>query len=74
MDATICSLTTLATEAIVHNPHLNHQKMHLTASKGKVILQGNVQSFFEKQMAQEALRRVQGIELIQNELEVTTWN
>jgi osmotically-inducible protein OsmY len=37
---------------------------------GRVTLKGNVRSFFQKQMAQEAVRRVDGVERIDNLLEV----
>lgn len=57
--------------AIVHNPHLNHHHVQLTTNKGQVVLEGRVQSFFEKQMAQEALKRVEGVDSILNHLEVT---
>ena len=36
----------------------------------QVILTGTVQTFFQKQMAQESLRRVEGIDRIVNQLEV----
>jgi osmotically-inducible protein OsmY len=35
-----------------------------------VILRGVVRSYFQKQMAQEAVRRISGVEEIHNELEV----
>jgi osmotically-inducible protein OsmY len=41
------------------------------AADGQVVLKGNVGSFFQKQMAQEAIRRVDGVERINNMLEVT---
>jgi osmotically-inducible protein OsmY len=34
------------------------------------VLQGVVGTFFQKQMAQEALRRVDGVQQIENNLEV----
>lgn len=71
METAPCNLTIRANAAIVHNPHLNHHQMHLTAKQGKVVLQGRVQSFFEKQMAQEALKLVDGVDSIENELEVS---
>lgn len=37
---------------------------------GKVILQGKVKSFYQKQMAQEAVREIEGVRVIQNDLEV----
>ena len=57
--------------AVVHNPHLNHRRMHIKNDSGRVTIQGTVQSFFEKQMAQEALRKINGIESIENQLKVT---
>ena len=58
-------------EAVVHNPHLNSRRMHIQNVAGHVTIQGTVESFFQKQMAQEALRRVDGVESIENQLEVT---
>ena len=40
------------------------------ADSGIVVLTGKVNSFFQKQMAQEAIRRVDGVEKIDNQLEV----
>ena len=59
--------------AITHNPHLLKNKLHFNPKNGKVVLQGSVSSYFEKQMAQEALRNVAGVGEIQNELTVD-WN
>jgi osmotically-inducible protein OsmY len=35
-----------------------------------VVLKGSVQSFYQKQMAQESIRRIDGVERIDNLLEV----
>ena len=35
-----------------------------------MVLKGTVNSYFQKQMAQEAIRRIDGVELIDNQLEV----
>ena len=59
--------------AVVHNPHLNHRQMHIKTKQGRVVINGTVDSFFEKQMAQEALRRIEGVKSIENNLEAT-WN
>lgn len=56
--------------AIVHNPHLNSRRIKVQTNRGRVILCGSAGSFFEKQMAQEALRGIEGITSIENELEV----
>jgi hypothetical protein len=39
--------------------------------EGKVVLSGKVRSFYLKQLAQEILRKVDGIGSIDNQLEVT---
>ena len=56
--------------AIQKSPHLSGRHFVLETRAGSVVLRGTVDSFFEKQMAQEALRSVEGITDIQNQLEV----
>ena len=56
--------------AINHNPHLLKDKLHFTPKDGRVLLSGQVNSYFEKQMAQEVLRNIDGVSEIQNELTV----
>ena len=58
--------TTLAT-----HPHLAQRQLTLEANRGHVVLRGEVNSYFQKQMAQEAVRHVEGVERIENQLEVT---
>ena len=48
-----------------------NRQVRVEAADGRVVLKGNVGSFFQKQMAQEAIRRVDGVQLIDNLLEVT---
>ena len=57
-------------KAIVHNPHLDSRRIKVRTNRGRVVLCGSAQSFFEKQMDQEALRGIDGITSIENELEV----
>ena len=57
-------------EALTTNPHVPSQKVRVEAADGRVVLKGNVRSFFQKQMAQEAIRRIDGVEQIENLLEV----
>jgi len=56
--------------ALVRSPHVPHDALQFQTEEGRVILRGVVRSFFQKQMAQEALRRVDGVHEISNELEV----
>lgn len=56
--------------AIRTNPHLVGHKVFCQEDEGTVVLHGRVGSFFQKQMAQETLKRLVGVEKVINELEV----
>ena len=56
--------------ALEQNPHLAGRNLRFEAEQGRVTLLGTVRSYYQKQMAQEALREVDGIAQIYNELEV----
>lgn len=66
-------LANLASDMIIRHPHLHQRHVFLRADQGHVVLQGKVRSFFEKQMAQEALRSIDGVQSIDNQL-VVSWN
>jgi osmotically-inducible protein OsmY len=57
--------------AIKRSPYLARERLQLEATGGRVVLKGVVGTYFQKQMAQEALRRVDGIHEIENNLEVS---
>lgn len=59
--------------ALERNPHFSGRNLNFEAEHGRVTLRGVVRSYFQKQMAQEAVRHVDGVQEIQNELEVTAW-
>ncbi len=56
--------------AIKGNPHLSGHQVYCSEEGGTVILQGRVRSYYQKQMAQEALRNLEGVERIVNDLQV----
>ena len=58
--------------AIERNPHVPGRNLRFETESGRVILRGVVQSYFQKQMAQEAVRTIDGVEEICNELEVAS--
>ncbi len=58
-------------EAISTNPYVSRQRLRAEAADGRVVLRGTVTSYYQKQMAQEALRDVEGVDAIENELEVS---
>ncbi len=57
--------------ALERNPHIPGRTLRFEAEEGRVTLRGVVRSYFQKQMAQEALRHVAGVREIANELEVS---
>ena len=57
--------------ALERNPHLCGRTLRFETESGRVTLRGVVRSYFQKQMAQEAVRNVEGVDEICNELEVT---
>jgi osmotically-inducible protein OsmY len=57
--------------ALSTNPHVPSRQVRFETADGRVVLKGSVRSFFQKQMAQEAIRRIDGVQMIDNMLEVT---
>ena len=70
MNSSASGLIDRIDQAIHNSPHLGGRRFQLEASSGVVVLQGTVDSYFQKQMAQEAIRHVDGVELIDNQLQV----
>lgn len=56
--------------ALLRNPHTARRTWRFEAAHGRVTLRGHVRSYFQKQMAQEAVRRVAGVVEVLNELVV----
>ena len=56
--------------ALERNPHLHGRKLCFETERGRVTLRGQVRSYYQKQMAQEAIRHLDGVDEIYNELEV----
>ena len=71
MSAVHAPLSDRLHRALSSNPFVPSRLVSVEAADGHVTLKGSVGSFFQKQMAQEAIRRVDGVQLIDNLLEVT---
>ena len=56
--------------AVHHNPYLRGRRLSVLSDSGRVVLEGVVNSYYQKQMAQEAIRRIDGVRWIENRLEV----
>jgi len=63
-------LDSLISKAIQKSPHLKYRNVQFETQEGRVVLRGTVGSYYQKQMAQETLRRVEGVDQIENHLEV----
>ena len=56
--------------ALSRSPYISARDLRVEAREGVVRLEGAVRSFFHKQMAQETVRRLDGVERIENCLQV----
>jgi osmotically-inducible protein OsmY len=56
--------------ALSRSPYISARDLRVEAREGVVRLEGAVRSFFHKQMAQETIRRLDGVERIENCLQV----
>ncbi len=61
-------------EAIATSPYVARSKVNIEQRGGHVTLRGTVDSYFQKQMAQETLRRIDGVARIDNRLVVAAAN
>ena len=59
--------------ALERNPHFSGRTLRFETESGRVTLRGTVRTYFQKQMAQEAVRRVDGVDEICNELQVASF-
>ena len=57
-------------DALAKSPYLTRKRVDCVAQDGRVVLRGEVGTYFQKQMATEVLRQVEGIDEIENHLEV----
>jgi osmotically-inducible protein OsmY len=56
--------------ALVANPYFSGRRLRFETEAGRVVLSGSVSTYFQKQMAQEIIRRIEGVCEIDNCLEV----
>ncbi len=72
MSANKLPLDNQVQSALDRQSNVPQRNLRFEASDGRVALHGTVQSYYQKQMAQEALRRLEGVQLIENNL-VVSW-
>jgi len=59
-----------AQSALEKSPYLPRRNLRLETEAGRITLKGVVASYYQKQMAQETLRQLEGVDHIENNLEV----
>lgn len=70
MPTTDQPLDSLISAAIAVHPHLKRRNLRFETQQGHVVLRGIVNSYYQKQLAQETVRRLAGVDSIENHLEV----
>jgi osmotically-inducible protein OsmY len=66
-----CGVTKEAQERLRAVLYLPSRDLHCEYRHGLLILRGRVGSYYEKQLAQEAVIKLEGVTQVMNELEVT---
>ncbi len=56
--------------ALSRSPYVSTKKVKVEATDGHVRIEGTVGTFFQKQMAQELIRRLDGVQRVENQLQV----
>ena len=63
-------LRDLVRGVLARNPYFIGRDLRVDFDQQEVILRGAVGSYYQKQVAQESIRRINGVGAIRNELEV----
>ncbi len=73
MEATLAAPTSALLDQVhgALTPYMSSGAVRVEAEEGVVRLEGAVRTFFHKQMAQEVIRRLDGVERVVNCLQVT---
>jgi len=66
-----CDIVEQAQERLRAVPYISSRNLRCEHRQGLLILQGRVESYYQKQLAQEAVARLEGVAQVVNELEVT---
>ena len=53
---------------LANHPLMQGKNVRIQQEKRRVILEGDVDSYYDKQMLQEVVRRIEGVEEIENRL------
>ena len=70
MSVCVLDLPERVDSAVAGCPHVRSGQVSSKTEERRVLLTGRVNSYFAKQMVQESVRRLDGVEMIDNQLEV----
>ncbi len=63
-------LAQLVHNVLMRNPHLSARHLEYEVRDQDVIVRGIVSSYYHKQLVQESIRAINGVETVHNDLEV----
>lgn len=66
------SLAERVSRALRRDPYLARRDLRCQTLDGRIKLTGVVHSYYQKQLAQEVIRRIDGVGRVENELEVVS--
>lgn len=69
-DREVTNLQDVVDVTFSRNVSLSGRHIRVETHADHVVLRGFVRSYYQKQMAQEALRNIPGVRMIRNEIEV----
>lgn len=64
------NLRDIVQSKLARSPHVAGRNLRAELIQGEVVLTGTVATYYQKQMAQESVRTIDGVMSIRNELEV----
>ena len=67
------SLRDVVQAQLSRSPFITGRNLRVELIDDEVVLTGHVPTYYQKQMAQESLRGIDGVAQVRNELEVTSY-
>jgi osmotically-inducible protein OsmY len=68
-----CKIEEAASACLRHSPYKVFAGVSCNCDRGVLFLRGRLSSFHHKQVAQEAVARVEGVTQVVNEIQVAAW-
>lgn len=66
----LCAVTEHARARLRHSPYAPVRRVSCAYDAGVLVLRGQLRTFFHKQLAQEAVTKLDGVRQVRNEIEV----